>query len=129
LRKHIKGIIDRHRKLKAVDVAMVEEGWKAVMLLQLTPLVPLGLQNYFLGVSRVKLGSFAIGTAIGSIPAGVFYVALGSTGRYLFSQDGSPWKWALLALGGVATIVLTTLIGRMAARRLGRHSPPSRARA
>jgi uncharacterized membrane protein YdjX (TVP38/TMEM64 family) len=121
LRRHIKKIIDRHRKLKAVDVAMVEEGWKAVALLQLTPLVPLGLQNYFLGMSRVKLGSFAIGTAIGSIPSGAFYVAIGSTGRYLFSDDGDPWKWALFVLGVVAAIALTTLIGRVAARRLGRH--------
>lgn len=134
LRRHIKKIIDRHRKLKAVDTAMVEEGWKAVMLFQLTPLVPLGLQNYFLGMSRVKLGSFAVGTAIGSIPSGLFYVALGSTGRYLFSEEGNPWKWALFVLGVVAMIALATIIGKVAARRLDRqrrqsHRPPSRSRA
>ena len=126
LRKHIKKIVDRHRKLKAVDLAMVEEGWKAVTLFQLTPLVPLGLQNYFLGMSRVKFAAFVIGTAIGSIPSGVFYVALGSTGRYLFSEEGNPWKWALFVLGVVAMIGLTTLIGRAAARRLDRHRSHSR---
>ena len=120
LRKRIKKIVDRHRKLKAVDLAMVEEGWKAVMLFQLTPLVPLGLQNYFLGMTRVKFRAFVIGTAIGTIPSGAFYVALGSTGRYLFSEEGNPWKWALFALGIAATVGLTTLIGNVAARRLQR---------
>ena len=129
LGKRIKAIVDRHRRLKAVDLAMVDEGWKAVALFQLTPLVPLGLQNYFLGMSRVKLASFAIGTAIGSIPSGVFYVALGSTGRYLFAEEGNPWAWALFVLGVVAMVALATLIGRVAARRLGRQRSRSRARA
>ena len=129
LRKRIKKVVDRNEKLKAVDLAMLEEGWKAVMLFQLTPFVPLGLQNYFLGMSRVRLRDFVMGTAIGSIPAGLFYVALGSTGRYLFSEDGDPGKWVLFALGIAAAVAFTTIIGKLAARRLGRPRPRSQARA
>src|SRR5258706_3854429 len=83
LRKRMKKIVAHHEKLKAVDNAILEEGWKVVMLIQMTPLVPLGLQNYVLGMSKVKLRSFVAGTALGALPSMVFNVALGSTGRFI----------------------------------------------
>ena len=124
LRKRMKKIVDRHKKLKAVDHAMLDEGWKAVMLFQMMPLVPFGLQTFVLGMSKVKLPAFLIGTALGALPSIVFYVALGSTGRLLAGDDGGPWKWVLLGVGVVAALALSWLVGRAATKRLAprRHS-------
>lgn len=116
LRHEVQRIVKRHPKLKAVEGALREGGWRAVALLQLSPAVPFGLQNYFFGATKVRFRPYIIGTAAATIPASTTYVALGATGRS--AQIEGPMKWALLAVGIVATILLSVWIGRMAKRRL-----------
>src|SRR4051794_38613274 len=98
LRHGVQKIIERRPKMKAVDDAMREGGWKAVALLQMSPAVPFGLQNYFLGASRVKLRAYLIGTAITGIPSTLIYVGAGAGGRALSGFDSSM-KWLGLAVG------------------------------
>jgi len=121
LRERIRKIVNRFERLKAIDHAMREEGWRAVMLLQLTPMVPFGLQNYLLGMSKVKLESFVTGTALGTLPSMMFYVGLGSTGRFLAGDEDGPAKWVLFGIGVAAAFTLTWLISRIASRRLKRY--------
>jgi uncharacterized membrane protein YdjX (TVP38/TMEM64 family) len=106
-----------HRKLKAVDAAMREGGWKAVLLLQLSPAIPFGLQNYFLGASKARLRPFLVGTAIAGLPASLIFTGMGAGARFAATLD-DEWKWAGLAGGVLATIVLTVWIRRVAKRKL-----------
>ena len=117
LRHSVEKLIARRPKLKAVDDAMREGGWKAVALLQMSPAVPFGLQNYFLGASKVKLRSYLIGTACTGLPSTLIYVGAGAGGRMLGSFD-SGLKWLGLAAGLAVTIGLSMWISRLAKRRL-----------
>ena len=111
--------LETRPKLKAVDAAVDEEGWKVVALLRLSPLVPFGLQNYLFGLTRVGFWPYAAATLGGIVPGTVLYVSLGALGRGAATGDaGGPAGWLLLGLGALATVAVTILVGRKAKERL-----------
>ena len=50
-RQIVRNIAHKRPVLRAIDEAVTDEGWKVVILLRLSPLVPFNLQNYFLGAT------------------------------------------------------------------------------
>jgi uncharacterized membrane protein YdjX (TVP38/TMEM64 family) len=118
LREPARRRFSRHRVLQAVDKAVRKEGWKVVVLLRLSPIVPFGVQNYFFGVSSVKATHFIAATALGVMPATLVYLFIGAAGREALGS-GSTARWALLAAGLAATLAATWLVGRAAGKRLG----------
>src|SRR3954465_14028544 len=49
LRKSLNGVMERHPRLDSIDKALADGGWRAVLLLQMSPAMPFGVQNYLLG--------------------------------------------------------------------------------
>jgi uncharacterized membrane protein YdjX (TVP38/TMEM64 family) len=118
LRERARRIFARHKVLKAVDKAVRKEGWKVIALMRLSPLVPFGVQNYFFGVTSVKLSHFVAATAFGIMPGTLVYLFLGATGRAALGEGGAL-RWTLLGVGLVATVLASVLVGRAASKRLG----------
>ena len=102
----------------AIDKALRSEGWRAVTLLRLSPIVPFALKNYLFGVSRVRMRDYVIGTFLGKLPGAIILTALGTTGRAAMDLPPAQ-RWGLIAMGIAATCIVTWLIGRTARRRLG----------
>ena len=102
----------------AIDKALRSEGWKAVALLRLSPVVPFAVKNYLFGVSRVHMRDYLIGTFIGKLPGTIILTALGTTGRAAMDLTG-PARWGLLGGGIAATVLVSWLVGRTARRHLG----------
>ena len=122
-RRSLQKLCERKPKLKAIDQAIRDGGWRAVALLQMSPAVPFGLQNYFLGASRVKIKQYMIGTAITGLPSTLIYVGIGAGSRFVSSFD-NRMKWVGLAVGLAVTIALSVWINRMAKKRLARGAGP-----
>jgi len=101
----------------AIDRALRSEGWRAVALLRLTPVVPFAAKNYLFGVSRVHIRDYMVGTFVGKLPGTIVLTALGTTGRAAMDLSG-PARWSLLAGGVAATCLVTWLVGQAARRRL-----------
>ena len=59
----------------------------------------------------------ALFTIAAILPGTFVYAFLGATGRALMG-GGDPLKWAMLAIGIIATIVLSIFLGRLAKKRL-----------
>lgn len=130
LRDRVRLLVQRRPTLAAVDRAVAEEGWRIVLLLRLSPLVPFNLQNYFFGVTQIAFWPYVLATAIGIVPGTTLYLYLGVIGRSA-SQGGSPVKWALIAAGLVATAAVAILVGRKARAALTQKGvtpdpPPNR---
>lgn len=117
LKERVTGYFRRNGRLDAMDKALRKEGWRAVALLRLSPLVPFTVKSYLFGVSRVRFRDYVIGTIVGKLPGSVVLTALGASGRTALGTAG-PLKWVMLALGIGATVLATWLIGRAATRRL-----------
>ena len=117
LRERIEKRVEKNKWLRAVNRALPKEGWKVVALARLSPLVPFGLQNYLFGVTKVHTRDYLAATALAIIPGTVVYAFIGATGRSLM-EGGSPLKWTMLAVGIVATIILSVFLARITKKRL-----------
>ncbi len=115
--------------LAALDEALGDEGGWVVFLLRLSPLFPFGLLNYALGLTRVRLGAYALSTAIGILPGTLLYAWLGATaGELGGAATGSrtlDGRTVMLGVGLVATGIATFVVTRAARRALQRRLPAS----
>jgi uncharacterized membrane protein YdjX (TVP38/TMEM64 family) len=107
----------------AIDRAIAEQGRRIVFLLRLSPVVPFNLLNYALGLSRVRYVD-ALVASIGMLPATLLYVYYGHVGRALAAaaagggRERGAADYALLGLGLVATIAVSTIVARIARNAL-----------
>ena len=95
-------------RLTAVREAVARRGWTVLLMLRLTPLVPLVVTNYLAGVSGVRFRHAAFATGLGIVPATTVYVGLGAAGT-----SEPKTSAVLVGIGLVATIGLS-----IAARRI-----------
>ncbi|MBI2835491.1 MAG: TVP38/TMEM64 family protein [Acidobacteria bacterium] len=110
-------------RFAAIDRAVGAEGLKIVFLLRLCPIVPYNFLNYGLGLTTVTLRDYVIAST-GMIPAITMYVYYGKVAgdvAALASGTAVPKGAAyymLLILGLIATIVVTTIVARMARKAI-----------
>lgn len=70
-------------RFASVAEAVGQDGFRIVVLLRLCPLFPVIMLNYTLGLTRVSLAAYAMGTLFGMIPRTIFIAYLGSGARSL----------------------------------------------
>ncbi len=117
--------IRRYPRFQAIDQAVGERGFKFVLLLRLQPVfIPFAMLNYALGLTRVRLRDYVLGSWIGMLPATILYVYLGSVAQDAATllrgrvPAAGPWGRALLWGGLLATAILVLWISRVARRAL-----------
>ncbi|MGD9617671.1 MAG: TVP38/TMEM64 family protein [Alphaproteobacteria bacterium] len=111
-RDRVRQAIGRRRNIAAIDRAIAAEGWKIVLLLRLSPLVPFNLQNYLFGITAVRFAPYVAATFAGIAPATSAFVAVGALGEA--ALDPGHGKWALLGGGLLATVAAVVLVTRKA---------------
>ncbi|MCW2242081.1 TVP38/TMEM64 family protein [Azospirillum canadense] len=74
------------------------QGWRALLIARLIPVIAFNLVNYAAGLTAVSWWTFTWATAVGIVPMTVLTAVMGD--RML---DGNVWAWAAL---GVAILLL-----------------------
>ncbi|HKX09440.1 MAG TPA: VTT domain-containing protein [Stellaceae bacterium] len=101
-------------KLGPLLVKAETGGWRAVAALRLIPVIPQPVTNYGLGLTRLSLGNYTLGTLIGSVPMTVAYVEFGAAGEEVLSGGA---HWLLPTLIGAAVVAASTIAPMLIARR------------
>ena len=112
--------LSRRPSLARFDALLAHDGWRIVCLLRISPVMPFAATSYALGLSSVGAKDYILGT-IASLPALLGYVFIGTladTGLSAWTRGVAPLQWSLLAVGGLATVALTLVVGRLARRAL-----------
>jgi uncharacterized membrane protein YdjX (TVP38/TMEM64 family) len=110
-------------RFAAIDRAVGAQGRKIVFLLRLSPVFPFNLLNYGLGLTQVRFADY-VSASVGMLPGTLLYVYYGKLAGDVAALAGGaapekgPGYYAVLLLGLVATIVVTTLVTRTARRAL-----------
>jgi uncharacterized membrane protein YdjX (TVP38/TMEM64 family) len=122
-RHRIEQLAQRNEKYEAVDRAIKRHGWKVVLLLRISPLLPYTISNYIYGLTAVDFVHYLIATAVGMLPMVAVYVSIGAAGREaaLAAAGGgshSMVELVVLAVGVLFTIGAALLIARAAQREL-----------
>ena len=107
------GLIDL-RRVGPVVKQVERGGWRAVAVLRLIPVIPHSLANYALGLTRLSLGAYALGSLLGQLPMTVAYVDLGAAGERLMLGGAN---WVEPTVIGLVALVLSLLIPAVARRR------------
>jgi uncharacterized membrane protein YdjX (TVP38/TMEM64 family) len=114
LRHRIRAILTASRKFAAVDNAVTEEGWKIVVLLRLSPLVPFNVQNYLFGITDIPFRHYFAATCAGIVPGTMLFVYLGALGN----ASAGPVEWMFSGVGLLATALAVILVMRKAKAKL-----------
>lgn len=118
--------VSRSPRFRAVDQAIGTSGFKIVLLLRMSPLFPYNLLNYALGLTRIRLRDYVLGSFVGMLPGTLLYAYIGSlvtTASQLVSGKpfgNEPLGQAFYWIGLVATLLVTVLITRNARKELAR---------
>ncbi len=108
-------------RARAIEAAVEREGFKLVLLLRLSPIVPFNLLNYVLSLTSVRLGTYVLASVVGMLPGTALYVYLGSLAPAAaelssVAQGGGMAGTTLYVIGLLATVAVV-VIGTRAARR------------
>lgn len=120
LRDRVARMMASRPKLKAVDDAIDEGGWKIVALLRLSPAIPFNLQNYLYGLTPVGFWPCTLASWVAMLPGTFLYVYIGYTAGQVVGggRERSIWEWLALAVGLLATVAVTVYVTRLAKRKL-----------
>jgi uncharacterized membrane protein YdjX (TVP38/TMEM64 family) len=89
-----------------------EGGWRAVALVRLLPVLPHALTNYVLGLTRLSIGGYALGSFVGMAPETYVFVNLAFSGRQ--ALDGGTWIEPLL--WGLVFLALSLAVPKLLRR-------------
>jgi len=119
VRDRVNELIKPRPKFRAVEKAVSEDGWKIVVLLRLSPVVPFNLQNYFFGVTEIRFWHYVVATLVGILPGTALYVYVGAIGQAASGGDsGGTLRWMFFGAGLVATIIVTVMVTKKAKTKL-----------
>ena len=113
--------VGKSPRARAIDAAVAREGFKLVLLLRLSPLVPFNVLNYVLSLTSVTTGRYVLASFVGMLPATAFYAYLGSLAtvgaELATSADGGGRTRTALYIAGLVATTAVVLIATRAARR------------
>jgi uncharacterized membrane protein YdjX (TVP38/TMEM64 family) len=127
LRDWVESFIHRKwKKWKYIDAALENDGWKLVLIMRLSPIIPYNLLNIAMATTSIHFLAFTIVSAIGIVfECGIFcYIGTiaDSITSIVSGQAGKPKaiQWVLLGLSimmGVIGAVFVSIMVRRAIRK------------
>lgn len=122
-RDWIKRKVEGNARFSAVDRAVSGGGFKIVVLTRLSPVFPFNLQNFAYGVTGVAFRDYFWASLLGMFPGTVMFVYLGSAMKSLAEVvsgkiEAGPAQQTLFVAGLIATLAVTVVATRLAARAL-----------
>lgn len=95
-------------------LARIERGgWRAVAMLRFMPVLPHSAVNYALGLTRLPLGAYALGSLLGQLPTTIAFVQFGAAGDR--AAAGHP-GWLVPTAIGLTLLTLSTVLPKVGPR-------------
>src|SRR4029077_4383584 len=100
--RHLTSGLDDLGRFGPLAAQVERGGWRAVTMLRLIPVMPHSVANYGLGLTKLPLGSYALGSLLGQLPMTIAYVELGAAGERLMVGGANWLEPTLIRLGGLS---------------------------
>lgn len=116
--------IEGNKKFTALDEAIGKDGLKMTFLVRLSPAFPFNLLNYAMGLTKVSLRDYVLGSWAGMLPGTIMYVYFGAAAGKLADTatgdmpDNGLLDYLPMIIGGIATVALVIYVTRQAKRAL-----------
>jgi len=115
-RRGLEEAMRRRPILRAIDRAVAESGWKAVILLRLCNLVPSTVANLALGCTPLRLRTILWASWVGKCPGMLLMAVIGGASQRLLEGEleMGVFTWVMLGVTLVATVAMIWILGRAA---------------
>lgn len=121
LNKRINRWINKHPRVKAINSAVGADGFRVVFLLRLASVLPFIPLSYLLGISDIKIRTYAFATWLGLFPGTLMYVFLGSlvtnVSQFLEEAKTASYSSGVITAAGVLVIIIVMIIITRGARK------------
>jgi uncharacterized membrane protein YdjX (TVP38/TMEM64 family) len=117
-------------RFQRIDRAICRDGLRVMLLIRLSPVFPFSLLNYALGLSRVRLRDYMLGS-ISMLPGTALYVYPGMVAGQVIAlgagrtQNRDAGYYLTLAAGLAVTLLAIVLLTRTARRALREETDPA----
>jgi uncharacterized membrane protein YdjX (TVP38/TMEM64 family) len=119
LREWAQNIASSSPRWRAIDTAVGREGFKVILLLRMSPLLPFAISNYLYGLTSVDFGSYLVATFLGFAPGTLGIVYAGSAGKAIFSSENiSSLPWYAYLGGGALVLLFGSTVASIASSAL-----------
>ena len=111
----------RHPKFRFLDQAIGKQGFKSFCSRRLSPVFPFVLLNYFLGLTAVRTGAYALANLLGMLPAIPLRLFRRGGADALAGHAAAQsdfYQQILKYLGLLATVAVVVIVTRIARKAL-----------
>lgn len=119
--KYVRGFCEKRRIARAIVQVMVTGGFRLVLLVRLSGMLPFAVQNYSFGLTAVDWRAYLAASMIGLVPGAIIKVWIGKVGMDVL-HGGNTLADRLqaysLIIAVILTLVMLAYIGLLAAREL-----------
>lgn len=91
-------------RLQRLNAGVADEGWRFIAFVRLVPLFPFNLLNYALGLTRIRVATYVVASAVFMLPGALAYTWLGHAGRQALGGDAGMVRNGLIALALVCVV-------------------------
>ncbi|KAK4524763.1 hypothetical protein GAYE_SCF05G2666 [Galdieria yellowstonensis] len=81
LRSFVEKVSKKYQRFQTIDRAISRQGFKIVLLLRLSPILPFAISNYLYGLTSIPFGPYILASWLGMLPGTSLYVYGGYVGR------------------------------------------------
>ena len=71
--------VEENERMKRLDTEVGNQGWRILLITRLVPIFPFNLQNYAYGLTRIRLLTYVLLSAVCIIPGTVVYTFAGGS--------------------------------------------------
>ena len=94
------------RRTKSIMRSVDHDGWQFVALVRLVPIFPYTVMNYLLGLTRIPFHHYVLATVVFMAPSTAVYTYIGVASREAIAGDTDNIRYAFLALGLLALMLM-----------------------
>ena len=115
----VRDLVHQRPRLRIVADAIDQEGWRMVLLVRVSGIVPFGVQNFVFGITRVHFLPYALATSVGVLPGVVLHAGAGALGQAtLAGPEASALRLVVFGLSALAAFALVFVTARRIRARL-----------
>lgn len=105
--------VEENERMKRLDTEVGRQGWRILLITRLVPIFPFNLQNYAYGLTRIRLVTYVLISAICIIPATVVYTFAGGS----ITSGDLTRTFIYLGIAAVFFVILSLIPGWFRKRR------------
>lgn len=119
--KHVRRLCQKRPIARAIVQVMVKGGFRLILLVRLSGLLPFAVQNYSFGFTAVNWHAYLSASMIGLVPGAVIKVWIGKVGMDVLHGGNTladRVQTFSLIIAVVLTLIMVAYIGLLAVREL-----------